>query len=190
MGLTEIIAKTKQVEVGLVTLDAAVREIHTSAATVTRHPIEAEQGTQSAVSDNVKVEPDSIQIEGVVTNHPTELIGTFDNSETRDVQAYLELITTLQTGTLIEVKTTLREYFDMVIERVSVTRDKDRGNALYVDLTATNVRLVELEETETSATRPPAQSTKSGGKKAATPADATTDASSTSLLGKLAGLGP
>jgi hypothetical protein len=179
MALTELIFKITPAEIGLVALDASVEEVHSASATVTRHPVEAEQGTQTDVSDNVQIDPVTIQIQGVVTNHPAEWLGTFDNSETRDVQAYLELLTTLLTGTLITVTTTLLEYDDMVLERLQVTRNKEKGNALYLDATATQVRLVTLEESAVEAgQRPVSQSTRNGGAKSAKPADAATSTKS------------
>lgn len=183
MALTELIFGITPAEIGLVTLDASVSEVHTATATVTRHPVEAEQGTQSAVSDNVQVDPLSVQIDGLVTNHPAEWLGTFDSSETRDVQAHLELLTTLLTGTLITVKTTLFEYDDMVLEQLQITRDKDKGNALYLKAAATQVRLVTLEES--AGQRPVSRSTRQGGKQAASPADANTSTRSSSTLNKI-----
>jgi len=186
MALTEIIFAIEPAKIGFVTLDASVRELHQASATVTRHPIEAEQGSQSDVSDHVKVDPLSIQIQGVVTNHPAEWLSAFfDSSESADVQAHLELLTTLLTGTLITVSTTLFEYENMILERFQVTRDAEKGNALYLDATATQVSLVTLEETE--AQRPVNESTKSSGKKNATEADATTEAGSISALAKFVG---
>jgi hypothetical protein len=185
MGLTEMIFTQRPAEIGLVVLDASVTEVHSARATVTRHPVEAEQGTQSAVSDNVQVDPLTVQIDGVVTNHPlenfAERLAFGDRSETQDVQAHLELLTTLLTGTLITIRTTLLTYEDMVLEQLSVTRDKEKGNALHLSATATQVRLVTLEETESQA-KP--LSTKNAGKQGAVPAEPEIEAESTSLLHK------
>lgn len=182
MALTEILLRIDPVEIGLVTLDASVKEIHQASGTVTRHPVEASTG-QTDISDHFHPDPLTVQIEGVVTNHPAEWIGTFDDSETRDVQAHLELLSTLLAGELITIRTTLYTYENMVLERFNVNRDANKGNALYLDATAVQVSLVDLEETEL-AQRPVVESTKGKGKKATQAADATTQAQSQSALSK------
>lgn len=50
-------------------IDVSVREVHEIQAEVTRHPVE--EGTD--ISDHVRLMPRTLQIEGIVTNHPIEL---------------------------------------------------------------------------------------------------------------------
>jgi hypothetical protein len=90
------------------------------------------------------------------------------------------LLTTLLTGTLITIKTTLMDYDDMVLESLEITRNKDKGNALYLNATAVQVRLVTLQESE--AARPVDQSTKNRGKKSTKAADSSTASGTRSFL--------
>jgi hypothetical protein len=188
MALTELIFGTTKASIGLVELDASIRESHSANATVTRHPVEADVTGQTAISDNVHVDPLSIQIEGVVTNTPTDwLAGALSSTETdADVQAHLELLGTLQLGELITVRTTLYEYENMVLESLQVTRDAASGNALHLTATATQVQLVELQETDIGAgQRPVTKSTRRGGRRPAQAANTDTTATSQSTLSKL-----
>lgn len=182
MALTELIFKRTPVSIGVVELDASVQESHRASAKATRHPIEAEAGSQSSVSDNVNVDPLSVQIQGIVTNHPAEWALLFEHSEKQAHEAHQDLLEALLGAKLITIKTSLMEYPDMVLEELQVTRDKDKGNALYLTATATMMRLVTLEETERA--RPVTKSTKNAGKKNTTETDATTSSGSQSTAAK------
>jgi hypothetical protein len=186
MGLTELILGTRKASIGLVELDASVRELHRTTATVTRHPVEASTGEQTSITDHVRIDPLSIRIEGIITNTPAEWVAALQNFEKdRDVQEFLELQSSMLAGERVTIKTTLREYSDMVLESIEVTRDASKGNALYFVATATQVRLVTLQETEVAADRPVTKSTRKKGKKPAAQADSATSTSARSGLSKL-----
>lgn len=53
-------------QVYTLTLDASVRETHTSASTVTDHPVER----GSNVADHIRPDPDELSIDGVISNTP------------------------------------------------------------------------------------------------------------------------
>jgi hypothetical protein len=55
--------------IGTIWIDVSLSEKHSLTAEVTEHPVE----DGSAISDNVRPQPRTVQIEGLVTNHPTEL---------------------------------------------------------------------------------------------------------------------
>lgn len=180
MGLTDLIFGSFQTKIapgsgsafGVVTLDAAVRQLHKASARVTRHPIEAEAGSQSDVSDNVQVDPLSIQIEGVITNAPADFLG-FVQTGGADLaqEAHQELLEKVLTGQIVTVVTSLLEYPSMVLEDVEVTRDKDKADALYFTAKATQVSLVTMEEIAISVTAD-GGATKSKGKVPVKPAPA------------------
>jgi len=184
MGLTEILLPRTPTSIGVVELDASVRELHTASAKVTRHPVESEQGWQSDVSDHVQIDPLSVQIEGVVTNTPAEwvvFIGPMPQN--RAFNAHQDLLYSLLAGELVTIKTSLLEYPNMVIESLQITRDAEKGNALYLNATATMVSLVTLEETE--AIRTTEKSTKDHGKKPAGAASGEVSGGAKSFLKKL-----
>lgn len=184
MALTSLLVRRSPTSIGIVELDASVKEVHRASAKATRHPIEAEEGTQSSVSDNVRVEPLAVQIQGVVTNHPAEWVGAFDHTEKLAHDAHQDLLDVVLSGKLVTIKTSLLEYPDMVLEELQIDRDAEKGNALHLSATATMVRLVTLGETAAVA-RPVAKSTKNKGKKPAAEADASTEAGSRSAAAKL-----
>lgn len=48
------------------TLDASIREVHTSSSTVTDHPVE----TGSNIADHIRPDPDALTMEAVISNSP------------------------------------------------------------------------------------------------------------------------
>lgn len=55
--------------IGTIWIDVSIRETHSLSAEVTEHPVE--DGVN--ITDHVRPQPRVIQLEGMVTNHPTEL---------------------------------------------------------------------------------------------------------------------
>lgn len=55
--------------IGTIWIDVSLSETHTLTAEVSEHPVE----DGSNISDNVRPAPRTVQLEGLVTNHPTEL---------------------------------------------------------------------------------------------------------------------
>lgn len=60
------------VQIAAIWIDVSLREQHNSAAEVTRHPVE--DGVD--ITDHVRLAPDQLQIEGLVSNQPIELPGS------------------------------------------------------------------------------------------------------------------
>jgi hypothetical protein len=56
-------------EIASIWIDVSIREEHNSSAEITRHPVE--DGVE--ITDHVRLGPDRLQIEGIVTNQPLEL---------------------------------------------------------------------------------------------------------------------
>lgn len=186
MGLTELIFQAPvNARIGSVTLDASVRETHMASAKVTRHPIESESGTPSNVSDHVLIDPLSVSIEGVVSGHPADFVAGIvllfgSGSADPVLDAYHTMVGDLLTGTLVTIITTLHEYPNMVLEKVSVTRDAGKGSSLYFSAAATMVQLPTLETVEVA----PDVSTKAGGKKPVKAATTTQTAQAQSAAAK------
>jgi len=60
---------TANLTIGTIWIDVSISEKHSLGADVTEHPVE----DGSNISDNVRPQPRSVQIEGLVTNHPIEM---------------------------------------------------------------------------------------------------------------------
>lgn len=195
MGLMEIVFQgPTPAQIGSVTLDASVKELHKASAKATRHPVESEAGFTSNISDNVHIDPLSIQIEGVVSGHPTlflvAIARLFAGGAKDPVsEAHLDLLSDLLSGRLITVVTTLLEYPDMVLEDVEVTRDAKKGNSLYFRATATMITLVTLETVETGGSGSAGGgATKSGGSSPPKEASAGASTKSRTFLSKITGI--
>lgn len=192
MGLTELIFGIAPVEIrpstgffGTITLDASVHENHHAAAKATRHPVEAEHG-QSDISDHVQVEPLSVQIEGVISNHPAEFLASAVYlGQDRAQDAYGELLYKLINGQPCTIVTTLNTYDNMLLELLEVPRDAGKGNALYFNATATQVSFIELQG-EIGASV--GGSTKNAGAVKAKAASAGSAAKAQSAVSKLTGI--
>lgn len=133
-------------------LDASVSETHTSSATITSHPVES--GTD--ITDHVHKQPDSITINGIISNtslvFPQNIIGVAvinsisraDLNVSNDLAktAYDQLRLLVEGKQLVRIATTLREYTDMLLEDLTVTRNATYGDSLNFTVKARQVRLV------------------------------------------------
>ena len=136
MALSELLFKKTRAVVGLVQFDASLSESHLSEADITDHPVE--EGAN--IADHIRNRPDSIEINGVVTNTPiaylasltakSPLTSDLGSVDDRVETAYQELLRIKNAGELVEVITSLRTYKNMVLKSVSVVRDQANGNIL------------------------------------------------------------
>jgi hypothetical protein len=84
------------VQIASIWIDVSIREQHNAQAELTRHPVE----DGSDVTDHVRLMPDQIQIEGIVTNQPIELPGSHMDGATADESGFtLQRTAALPTGT-------------------------------------------------------------------------------------------
>jgi hypothetical protein len=142
MSVTELIFGGKtRATVGVVQFDASVFEMHTDEMEITDHPVE----DGSDISDHIRKLPIALEMNGVVTNNPIVFLAsvrakspvTTDTTNTLDrVGAAYEKLQELQeTGELLDVATSLRDYNNMAIQAMSVSRDASTGNILDATLT-------------------------------------------------------
>lgn len=141
----------KRARIGVVNMDAVVSETHTKRNEIPTHPVE--QGAD--ISDHVRQVPEEITINGLVSNHPIEILASINapspiEGDTGAVgdrvgEAYKQLREIMDTAQLIQVITGLRDYNNMVIESMRVEREAITGNALNATLTCKEVMLAQLE---------------------------------------------
>lgn len=164
MALTELLLSIEPASIGVITLDASVREVHRASSRATDHPVEAEgTGVADVVSDHIKVDPRIISIDGVITNTPAEVAGLLQLDGAFDPagDAFKQFLEDLQGKRLVAVVTSLETLQDVVLEEIVVQRDADKGNALFFSATGKQIRKVTTETVEV----PVLGATKSGGKK-------------------------
>lgn len=177
-----------QAQIGTVVLDASLSEQHTSTNEVTDHPVE--QGVN--IVDHVRPKPDTLKLEGLVSNNPLPAAGaqptpitmggvTFESRSAATPEAagtaYRDLLNLKENATLLTVVTGLRTYDNMVIESLDVPRDAKTGAVLRFTCSLKQIRTAVLQ---TAKIVPTANSNK--GKKATTP---TTPEQSSSILNDL-----
>jgi hypothetical protein len=142
MSVTELIFGGKtRATVGVVQFDASVSEVHTDEMEITDHPVE--EG--SDISDHIRKMPITLEMNGVITNNPIVFLAsarakspvTTDTGNTSDRvgTGYDKLRELQETGERIDVATSLRDYSNMVIQSLSISRDVSTGNILDATLT-------------------------------------------------------
>ena len=163
-GKTKVkIAKSK---LEYVELDASISETHSFDTVITDHPVEA----GSNVSDHVRVSPLRLKISGVVSNTPLSLTQVNLNPIRAD-EALGTLLTWQENADRLTVTTSLLPYENMLLKSCSVQRDKDKSNAVFMDLEFQQVVLAESQAAdipEPTSTTTAVQPKKSLGKKPTT----------------------
>jgi hypothetical protein len=137
--------------VGFVQLDCSVSETHTDTAEITSHPVE----DGSLTTDHIRKLPNSLEINGIVTNTPiTYLASLFAKPPTfasqgfipstpasnRVDDAYSLMQQMMANGVTMTVVTSLRNYENMAIESLVVTREAATGNVLDCVITLREVQ--------------------------------------------------
>lgn len=143
-------------KIDTLTIDATISEQHASTSDVTDHPVE--EG--SDVSDHKRDKPDTLKIEGLISNTPINrgqntrsglrsfvdtVSDTLSNMDARPGYAegaYNTLRALKESGKLITVITGLRVYENMMLTELSAPRDSKTGDALSFTCTLREVRIV------------------------------------------------
>lgn len=186
MALLEVLfGSGRKARVGVVQFDASVSEGHGKEAEVPDHPVEV----GADISDHIRRKPETLNVNGIVTNHPivflaslnapSPKLGELAPTEDRVEAAYSELRRVMDAGELVDAVTTLREYRNMAITSLQVQRDAANGNVLNAQLSLREIILASVERVDQPQ---PVAAAKNLGRKATTPADATTDAKAHSVL--------
>jgi len=129
--------------VGVIQFDCVPDETHMSEAEITDHPVEATVGAQAQISDHIRVLPDSVEFNGVVTDTPLVYLASLAPSPVwpmaevpgapttnRADAAYEKLRELMSKGVLLDVATSLRTYEDMAIRSLTVSRNASTGNVM------------------------------------------------------------
>lgn len=174
----------KKAKIGLVTLDASVEESHEKQVEMTMHPVE--EGAD--ITDHLRRLPESVRIHGVISNYPVlEFLPAAllypspvesDNTRIGDraQRADKEFRRVMDTGELITVVTTLREYKNMVLMSYGATRDSKTGAVLDFNIELREILLVNSERVSKPVPVNPVNTkTEDLGKKNGVPADAATE---------------
>lgn len=186
---------------GSLILDASISEMHGITAEATTQPVE----TGSDVADNVRVLPQTLQIEGFVTNTPlgipdsysdgvlgsvaavTTLDGVtfsafqFNDSFDRVREVFGDLIDAIQGAALFNVVTTLTNYTNLACISFQVPRSVDKGNVLRFTM---QLQALLFVDSQTVTALPPKVQKVHRGAKPGKPLDPKKDAAKISVLDK------
>ena len=175
-----ILGGPKRSEIAGIEVDATITERHSHRAQATRFPVEV----GAEITDHVHQLPDSISIDGIISDTPIGVIDGIAAEPERAQARYNELLRAKEDGETVDVVTALRSYENMVFEALEVRRDSNTGKAIGFTATLTEVRFAVAERvafTPQTAAAPRAAASKNAGPAATTPA---TDAGE-SLLSKM-----
>jgi len=135
-----------------VIVDASVSETHIVSGEVSDHPVES--GID--IVDNYRVLPRQLQFDAVVSDSPlpTDVVGASDISSgdasargdsEPSKNALQEIERFFDEAVVLTIITSLREYTNMVLTEVSITRDSNTGNGLFFTASAREVKFVDTE---------------------------------------------
>lgn len=132
--------------IGGIEIDAMVEERHTQTAAVTQYPVE--EGF--TINDHVTQNPDGLTLHCAVGPQPVKTFGGIGNLTSLDNNAYAVysgLADYKQAGEIIDVVTGLRVYENMIIDNLSITRNRDNGKGLDFDIGFVQLTIVKSLET-------------------------------------------
>ena len=135
----------------VITFDATPNENHSSNTEPTDHPIEAGSDT----TDHLRNLPDELGLLGVVTDtplpksgNPIEPANTGGDVNQRATSAYVFLSQTKDQGKLVRVFTKLRDYRNMAITSLNITRDKDSSRIINGEIQLREILIAVTEQVE------------------------------------------
>lgn len=149
-SLTGILSQTIGGVSGIV-LDASISEDHVKECEVTENPVE--EGAK--ITDHVQIKPAMLTIEGIISDYPIgfPIIGNvlnaastvsniFDQTSSRSIDAYNQLVKLMDDRQPFTVVTSLKKYESMVFESISVPRTVQSGRALHFTAKLKQIRIV------------------------------------------------
>ena len=126
--------KYAQTTIGNISLDATLSEDHSYLARATQFPLE----NGSFVSDHVVVEPIRLNIRGIVSDTPINLLSDFN----RSIDNFNRLTRLFETKSIISVITGIRVYRNMVMTSLRVPRDVESGQSLTFEIDLQEMKFV------------------------------------------------
>ena len=168
------------VSIGELVLDVALEETHARQARITEHPVES----GCTIADHIQALPESVQLEGVISNTPLSFLGLpiFDTREWVQ-EAFKKLEELFQSGQTVDIVTTLKTYTAMALESLSIHRNAHNSEALRFTCCAKAIRkadsvVIQIPKPKVKRAQPK----KSLGKQPATPAPEAVAKKAQSLL--------
>lgn len=180
MSIAVLFKKPKPATFGKIVLDALLTATHEMESDVTEFPVE--EG--APITDHIWAKPRRFTMTGFVTNTPVKILGARLSQESYGtdgrlidvVQKTFAMLEEMHVKReLIEVKTKLRTYKNMAIERITCNLDAQTGASLPFTAQLVEVRIVRSQAVAFNIARKPAsqKAAKTAQTGKATPAVAT-----------------
>lgn len=158
------------ITIGDLVVDAALREEHALNSEVTSFPVE----NGSSFTDNIRKQPRTVVIEGLVSDTPlglaliardVELEGAAPAPEDTafSTEAWQQLEAIYEAGEPVAITTSLRLYKNMAMESLTVPRDVKTGAALRFTATFKQIVVVENVRRTVRVATPRGASSKNRG---------------------------
>lgn len=125
--------KYDQSRVGDVFLDATLSETHQYTAKITSYPLEDGRD----VSDHIIKDPPELQISGIVSDTPLNILSAFN----RSVDSFERLVRMFEAKQIITVVTGIKVYLNMVIVSLQVPRNVNSGQSLTFNIDLQRINL-------------------------------------------------
>lgn len=118
--------KYARAQVGVIAIDATLSEDHEYTSRVTSFPVE----NGELVSDHIINEPEKLNLVGLVTDTPLNILLGFN----RSITAFNRLIDIHRNKEIVTVVTGIKVYTNMVMTSLNVPRDLSTGQSLTFNM--------------------------------------------------------
>jgi hypothetical protein len=135
-------------KIGTIELDLILGEEHNFSNEITEHTIE----NGSVISDHIKNNLENGSLTGLITNHSIKQFGLITGVTNRAKDAFDELKRLWKERSLISIITIMQRYDNVVIENVSMPRDEGTGEAIIINLSFRQVKIVKLKTVQIDTT--------------------------------------
>lgn len=176
---------------GTLNVQLLTSESHEMMNTITENPVES----GSNVTDHVQKNPRKYMISGFFSDAAVNIfdLNVFFNSRMSQAWAYMEAL--WESANPITIRTKFTTLENMILESLSVPRDKGTGNAFVFNATFKEIRVVDTEAVAAAVPQkvtpnvPQASANINQGKQAGQTPSSSSSSQAGSLLSRLLGVG-
>ena len=142
--LSLLFGGNRKTKIGVLELDASITELHEFENVVTAYPVE----DGGEVADHIYMKPDTVMVQGFVTNSPPLIFDITLGRSDRVGDALETLLTIRNNRELVTVVTGLKVYNNMALKRLSIPRTRTTGNSIRFTADFVKVTKVASETAE------------------------------------------
>lgn len=127
-------------------VDASLSEAHGKEMLVTSHPV----SRGIPVTDNIKATPRSFNMVAMFSNYATRIDDAVKKAVQGDSakEAYEQFLDSMDKGWRFRIKTSLEVYENMVLAKVDVPRNSEKGNHVEIAMSFREIRKAKSQKTK------------------------------------------